>query len=486
MNENRPDHRPLSRGHLRAAAVTARCSVRNGHRSHALGPRAAATLILLALPIAGARPLAAQRADSLTLAEALAIARARSPALAGAGAGIRQAEAQEMVARAAGRPRLAASGAYIRFQDPPVLALGPAGSYAPFLTNGYLLQLGVTQPLYTGGRVGESVTAAEAAASAAEAQRAATEVELTAAVAHAHDDALFARALREVAGSGANVLHDAVRVALEHYDAGTVSRLDVLRAETRLSAAEAGVREAVDAERSALEGLAVSVGLDPTEARPVRGDLVLDESITEAPPVRALADMDTEPPLVEALRQGAAAYEAQARAAAAVRRPTLSLYASALTTRPELVTGRERWAAEWLAGLFVTWPFLDSGASGGESRAARAAAERATAQADQAVLRVKVEARSHYRKLIRAARDAAAGRETVTRAERALEIAQDRYRDGIGIQLEVLEAEADLRSARSDLLRAVHAHRSALIELKRVAGLAADARLTATREESER
>jgi outer membrane protein TolC len=441
---------------------------------------------VLALPITGARQLAAQRADSLTFEDALAIARARSPVLAASGAGIRHAEAQEMVARAAGRPRLAASGAYIRFQDPPVLALGPAGSYAPFLTNGYLLQLGVMQPLYTGGRVGESVRAAEAATSAAEAQRAATEVELTAAVAHAHDNALLARALREVTEAGAKLLRDAVRVATEHYDAGTVSRLDVLRAETRLSAAEARVREAADAEQSALERLAVSIGLDPTEARPVRGDLVLDESITEAPPVLALADMDMEPPGVEALRRGAAAYEAQARAAAAVRRPALSLYASAITTRPELVTGRERWAAEWLAGLFVTWPFLDSGASSGESRAARAAAARTSAEADQAVLRAKVEARSHFRALERAARDAAAGQENVTRAERALEIAQDRYLDGIGIQLEVLEAEADLRSARSDLLRAVHAHRSALIELKRVAGLAADAPLTATHEGSER
>jgi outer membrane protein TolC len=147
---------------------------------------------------------------------------------------------------------------YVRFQDPPLLALGPPGSAAPFITNGYLLQLGITQPIYTGGRISQSLRAA--VAGAALAQRASVEIEMTAAVAHAHDDALLARALREVVESGANVLRDAVRVAREHYDAGTVSRLDVLRAETRLTTAEARVREAVDAETTALERLAVVIG----------------------------------------------------------------------------------------------------------------------------------------------------------------------------------------------------------------------------------
>jgi HAE1 family hydrophobic/amphiphilic exporter-1 len=400
----------------------------------------------------------------------------------GADAGVAQTEALEATARAARLPRAIASGVYVRFQDPPALALGPAGSYTPFLTNGYLLQIAVTQSLYTGGRIGAAVRAAEAAAGAAEAQRTAMEVELTAAVAHAHDDALLARALRDVAQAGENVLRDALRVAREHYDAGTVSRLDVLLAETRLSAAEAHVRAAADAERTTLERLAVSLGLDPDEARPVQGELMIDESATDAPAIRALVLMQREPPDVEALRLGAASWDARGRAAAASRRPAVSLYASALTTRPEVVTGRERWAMEWFGGVLVTWPFLDFGASQGESRAAYAAAERTRAEADQAMLRAKLEGRTHIRALERMARDAVAGRATVQRADRALEIAQDRYRDGLGIQLEVIEAEASLSAARSDLLRAVHAHRSALIELRRAAGIAVDAPLPAPRE----
>ncbi len=88
--------------------------------------------------------------------------------------------------------------------------------------------------------------------------------------------------------------------------------------------------------------------------------------------------------------------------------------------------------------------------------------------------------------LERSAADVTAGTTNVERAERALQIARQRYGEGIGIQLEVLEAEADLTQARVDLLRAIHAHRSALIELRRAAGLAADATLPLARTEGRR
>lgn len=76
-----------------------------------------------------------------------------------------------------------------------------------------------------------------------------------------------------------------------------------------------------------------------------------------------------------------------------------------------------------------------------------------------------------------AASDVRDGRANVARAEQALVITQERYRDGVGIQLEVLEAQADLTRARADLLRAIHAHRGSLIELRRATGLPADAQL---------
>ncbi len=154
--------------------------------------------------------------------------------------------------------------------------------------------------------------------------------------------------------------------------------------------------------------------------------------------------------------------------------------------RPELISGRERWGWELLGGVTVSWPFFDSGEAAGLARAAEGAADRAEAEAAQAIDEAVAAIRAHRRELERAAEDVASGRVNVTRAERALEIAQDRYANGVGIQLEVLEAEADLTGTRADLLRAIHAQRSALIELRRAAGLPADAQLPGSEGGSER
>lgn len=131
----------------------------------------------------------------------------------------------------------------------------------------------------------------------------------------------------------------------------------------------------------------------------------------------------------------------------------------------------------------MSWPIFDFGAADGEAQAARADAARASAEAAQIVRGSVASALAQLRELRRAEVDITAGRENVQRAERALAIAQERYVDGTGIQLEVLEAEADLTRARADVLRAVHAHRSAAVELRRALGRSVDAPLTVLRSE---
>src|SRR5690606_26461763 len=93
----------------------------------------------------------------LTLDGALALARDRNSAFAVAAADVRRAEATRREARGLYGPRVGADGLYLRFQDPPSLALAPGVGFSPLARNGYLLQVGVLQPLYTGGRVGSAL-----------------------------------------------------------------------------------------------------------------------------------------------------------------------------------------------------------------------------------------------------------------------------------------------------------------------------------------
>ena len=445
-------------------------------------PRIRRGMSAAVLSALAASPLVAQQ-DSLDLATALRLARERSPLLAAADARLEAARAGVDAANSARLPRVSAEGLYLRYEDPPSVPVGPLGSYAPFGENGYMLGARATQTLYSSGRIAATIRSARSTARAAALTRAQTEVELTAAVAHAHDDALLARAMEDVAEQSAAVLRRAVEVAAAHYEEGTAARLDRLRAETRLSSAEAAVRAGQDATVAARERLAALVGLDPSTAPPIAGLLQVTRADDpwlgdEVPDLERLTT-----PAVEALRAAAEAAHARARAARARRKPVVGLFVTGLTARPELVTGDREWGWELLGGVSVSLPLYDGGEAAARAAMAEAEAARATAQAGGEELTAAAVVRAQRRALRRGGEDIAAARENVGRAERALAIAEERYADGTGPQLDVLEAEAEVTRVRAELSRTIHAYRSAAVELRRALGLPADARITADGEE---
>ena len=437
----------------------------------------ATALAAVVLATVAPAPAAAQ-SDSLDITAALALARAGSPVLVAEAARLRGAEGVSATARAARWPRLSADALYLRVQDPPGLALGPLGAITPIPQNGYVARLSFVQPLYAGGRITQAGRAAAFSERAAGLSREQADVELSAQVAHAHDAVLLARALLGVAEAAAAVLDSSATVARARFEGGAAARADVLRAETRVALAQSEVRAAQSVLAESADRLATAIGVDPASLPPVGGALAPAElsSDTLASDVLVRAARGARPD-VEALGALARAAESRARAAGGAVRPAVSAYASTLATRPELVTGRRRWGTELFGGVIVSWRVFDWGASAGEETTARAEARRAEAEAALVGDAAAASVLAQLRELRRAAGDIAAGRANVQRAERALAIARASYADGAAIQLEVLTAEADLTRVRSDLLRAVHAHRSAAVELRRAVGRPSDAPL---------
>lgn len=441
-------------------------------------------LVAWLLVTAAGSPTSGQRVDSLDLRSALAVARSKSPVLAAAQAREQGARGVVTTARSRRLPRLSAEALYLRFEDPPGIARGPLGALTPIPMNSYFVQVGVQQPLYTAGRISEGVRAADWMQRSSTAATRQADVELSAAVAHAYDAVLLMRALLGVSQTAAALLDSAVAVAKARFEAGVVARIDILRAETRRASALTEVRAQRDALESALDRLATAIDVAPNELPPIAGvlepaALSLDSIAAEA----LVASVSDGRPDVAALRAASEAAQARARAAGASTKPAAAVFLSSLTMRPELVSQEKRWATKWYGGVVMSWPIFDFGAADGEAQAARADAARASAEAAQIVRGSVASALAQLRELRRAEVDITAGRENVQRAERALAIAQERYVDGTGIQLEVLEAEADLTRARADVLRAVHAHRSAAVELRRALGRSVDAPLTVLRSE---
>ena len=407
--------------------------------------------------------------DSLDHAAALRRAREGNPVVEAAEAGGRSAAATVAAARAERGPRISADLFYLRYQDPAEVALGAPGGFAPFLRDNLALGLRVGQPVYTGGRTGAAIRAAEAGREAATYRARAAVAAVDATVTKAFDDVLLARALVDVSEEGVGVLEEAVRVAREQVESGAVARIDVLRAETRLSSARAERRSARDAVTDARERLAMVLGLDEPSLPPVSGALTAVDADSVAQ-LRASAARVGEHAALRALAAEARAREAEARFARGGRRPHVGLQIGALSTRPELMTGRSEWGGELYAAVVLSWTFFDFGRSSSRAGASIADADRLRAVEGALEDSLRAAVRVETRRLERSLWEVEDARANVARAEQVLDLARERYREGVGIQLEVLEAQAELVRIRADLHRAVHASRTAVAEVRRSLG----------------
>ncbi|MFA7441105.1 MAG: TolC family outer membrane protein [Sphingomonadaceae bacterium] len=180
--------------------------------------------ILCAAVICAATPAAAQ-----TLSEAIAAAYATNPEAAAARAVVRQIDEEAPLALSGMRPSVGLSGSASQVLND---RFGDVGR----IWNG-----GVTlsQPVYEGGRVRASVSAADARIAAAQARLVAVEQAVIVDTVAAYADVLKSQAVVELNANQVRVLERELQASRDRFEVGDVTRTDVAQSEARLSAARA-------------------------------------------------------------------------------------------------------------------------------------------------------------------------------------------------------------------------------------------------------
>jgi outer membrane protein len=414
-----------------------------------------ARLAVTALLLLAAAPGAAQDAplpSPLTAEAAVAFARDHSPLLARAEHGEAAARADLDAARGGRWGVLAATATATRFQDDvvvrPISAEIVGGGFGSFPFDRDQATAGVEAelPLYTGGRLAAAVAAAEARAGGAGEQRAATADEVLAGV-----HALFARAqataaAREAAASWVEALEARHRDISALVEVGRAPRLDLARLDADLARARAEAAAAAATHDGALARLLALMGGDPG-ARATLAALPARRP-GPAPALAELRPLALSSPALRASEADLRAASSEAEAARAERRPQLAARGAWNAHDAPSVDGR---LETWSVGLALRLRLFDGGAAAGRAAAARAEAEGVAAELEQRRQEALAE-------LEGAAARFEAGRARVDQARAGLEAAtavrdaeQVRYDTGAGPIRDLLEAEAQLATARAAL-----------------------------------
>ncbi len=432
-----------------------------------------ACLALLPLVLLLRVPAAAGAEEpALTLSAAVASALAAHPSLAAAEARREAARAAQGEAEAVGRPvaRLLATGT--RYGEPvpvtPIHGFSPA-DLPPFDETLVQGTLSLRTTLWDSGARRARIRQAGAEEAASGEALSALADGIAARVATTYAGVLARRDLLAAAEARAAAVAAELGRVRELLAAGRAPEVERLRAEAALAAAEAETSRAATALDSGERDLARLAGLDVAACRATRLAPVQwggGEAPDEAARGRLQEEAVAGSPEVGRARQQVAAAEAARVLARSAYLPTLE----AVGAYQELGDGGLSFASEWNAGLQLSVPLWDSGAT--RRRVARADALLAEARARLA--EAELAAREAVDRALAAAADARARATALARAEeRLVEVARVQQlllEVGAGTQIDYLAAEAELASTRAARVEAGTLALVAEIELARATG----------------
>jgi outer membrane protein TolC len=385
-----------------------------------------------------------------TLAQAWAIAASVDHSLQAGRHSTAAAQEALQAARARRWPSASLQAGYTRLSDTPI-ALGSFALPAPLPAATLSFALPLQQPeyyavkaearlpLYTGGRISQGIQAASAMVGAAHSDELRAALDLKLAVAQSYVAGLHAARSVGVAQSAVDSLGSFVQDVDNLYDQGLVARNDTLAA--RVALADARLRRivaghALDLAHAAYNRLlgrdfAQPVALEELALAPAEGEIaaLTEQAQAQRPELAALAD------------QGIA-LRAQAASVRGGLAPQLGLVAS---------YGRQQnryQAPQGIAavGLGLSWDLFDGGLLRHEAAALAARADAVAAQRDEARSLIALQVRQAWLGTQEAAQRIVVAQATVDNADENLNLARDRYRQGLAIYTEVLQAET-LRSA---------------------------------------
>lgn len=435
------------------------------------------SFVLLAIVLAVTGDAAAQEPPALrlTLADAQSRAVEASHRLAEARAREAAAQAVAVSRAAADLPMVSAAGGFTRTNHVVEFSVpGPTGVprvIYPDVPNNFRTRVDLQWPIYTGGRSDALERAARAEAAAMSAEIAVARADLQLEVARVFWAVVTARAAATVLEQGVTRAEAHVADTRQRFNAGLIPPNEIASAEAQAARARMLLIEARNQRDVSLADLSRLTGTDP--GQPIDPAAALEAATGPSPQSESLLD-EARGGRGErrAIEHRIEAADEQVVATAASRRPLIAVVGGVDYARPNarIFPRHDAWKESWDVGVNVGWTLWDGGRAAADiaASASLASAARQRLEEFDSVLGVEIRQRTMDIDSGRAA--VAAADETVRAAAEARRVVAERYRAGVGTQIEVLDAEFALLQSQLDRTRALAGVRLAEARLTRALG----------------
>ena len=366
-------------------------------------------------------------------------------------------------------PRVDLSAGYTRLDQVYTMDLGTE-SFAVGDLDNYSYQVTITQPLFKGGKMFVAQRAARLYSCLTDENIRGVVENVVFAAAKAYYDTVLAERLIGVQEAALESAQAHLESVSAREREGVATEFDVLRARVEVSIVEAGLieqknrrdvagaallRAAGVSQRSEVE-LVTDLGFHP--GAPSFEDAVRSAFERRPDIYTAAIELDLQN---EALKVAYTDYL-----------PHLEAYYWRLWAKPDPHEGSKiNWGDQWQAGLALTWPLFDGLAREGNVLREKALLRQKEIGLTDAEEQAILEVRTALLELQNAREFCESQQQNLTQAQRALELAEARYRAQVSTEIEVLDARTAVTRARGLYYQALHRHTVGKIALQKAMGL---------------
>ena len=380
---------------------------------------------------------------------------------------LKRREAEADVSAAAAKKNPSVSYSWQRNQYPTQVVTTALGTQSS--NHGYSQGINVSWPIWTFGKVEGAIDAARYQKNIADLTVYKTEADTKLAAVQAYYQYLEAVKLAEVQAQSVTDYASHLNNVQQQFDAGIVAKLDVLSSNVSLanakqkSIAADNTRDVAEANLNNIMRVPMNTTLNPLDKNfpEPEFDITMEQAILMAQKYRW--------ELVEA-DYGVKAAEASLRSAKAGYLPTVSV-GGGYSWKEASVTAVDK--DDWAVQGGLSWSLWDGGATQASVKKADAAVKTAQETLLQAREKIELEVRQDYLNVLSYKEQIRAAEASVAQAEEAYKIATVRYSSGVGINLDVLDAELALNTARTNYITALYNYNIGLATLEHAMGVPA-------------
>jgi outer membrane protein TolC len=428
-----------------------------------LGLLAAGLLAIVGGPVQ-AEPM------KLSLDDAVKMALVQNRSMQAAREKITAARGKYVDSRSGVLPKLNFTSTYTRLMPVPAVTLPKAfggGEIKLTYPDNYDLNLNLSQSLFSWGKAQNGYHTAHAQLEATQEDSANMRQETIASVTKAYYGVLVTQEFIRVSEEALATAREQEDVVRKRYEAGTVSKFDLLRTQVQVANTKPQVEKAHDGYETALLALKNLIGV------PLDTPLELTDGLAYEPlsvdVKTATATALAKRPDLQSLAYQKRALEYTLAIAKAGLRPNLSLAANYDYKNPN-PAGLNQWGQSGTLSLILYTPLFDGfSTSGRVAQAASGVRQLAIAQ-KQAQEGVALEVNSTVLALKEAQANIESQKENVDLAKESLRIGKVRYDSGLITNLEILDAELAVTQAETNYLQALYDFQAARVNLQKSMG----------------